>query len=91
MARPISLKGQIRKVQRAYRNKDFPDLVWNLVGLLIKDIEEDPSKIRNSGINDITTLTRIIKDHEEMRAAQQEVAEDNAFSERLKELTKSAS
>ena len=91
MARHISLKGQIRKVQRAYRNKDFPDLIWNLVGLLIKDIEEDPSKIRNSGINDIITLSRIIKDLEETKAKNAEIDEDNAFSERLKELTKNAS
>jgi hypothetical protein len=91
MARPISLKGQIRKVQRAYRNKDFGDLIWNLVGLLIKDIEEDPSKIRNSGINDIITLSRIIKDLEETKAKTREQEEDNAFSERLKELTKNAS
>lgn len=91
MARPISYTGQVRKIARAYRNRDHGEVLWELVGLLIRDLEEDPSKIRSSGVSDIITLTRLIKDLEEARAKTQERQDDDAFAERLKELTKKAS
>ena len=49
MARPISYKGQVRKIARAYRNRDHGEVLWELVGLLIRDLEEDPSKIPGFG------------------------------------------
>jgi len=91
MARPISYKGQVRKIARAYRNRDHGEVLWELVGLLIRDLEEDPSKIRSSGVSDIITLTRLIKDLEEYRDKNREIQEDEDFAQRLKELTKKAS
>ena len=59
MARPISYKGQVRKIARAYRNRDHGEVLWELVGLLIRDLEEDPSKIRSSGVSGVTSGTTI--------------------------------
>jgi len=66
-------------------------VLWELVGLLIRDLEEDPSKIRSSGVSDIITLTRLIKDLEEYRDKNREAQEDEDFAQRLKDLTKKAS
>ena len=86
MPRPITYTGAIRKIKAAVAKRDLGETVWNLVRLMVRDLEGNPEKITNSGINELIKLVSLLKDIEKMEEKKEEkIVEDN-FLDRLKEI-----
>jgi len=86
MPRPITYTGCIRKIKAAITKRDLGETVWNLVRLMVRDLEGNPEKITNSGMNELIKMVSLLQNIEKMESQREEkVVEDN-FLERLKEI-----
>ena len=86
MPRPITYTGAIRKLKSAVANRDLSETIWNLVRLMVRDLEENPEKITNSGINELIRTVSLLKDVQKFEEQKEEKKEEENFLDRLKQI-----
>lgn len=86
MPRPITYTGAIRKLKTAVANKDLSETIWNLVRLMVRDLEENPEKLSNSGINELIRTVSLLKDVQKIETDKIEKKEEDNFLDRLKQI-----
>lgn len=86
MGRPITYTGAIKKLKSAVAKRDLSETVWNIVKLMVRDLELNPDKITNSGMSDLIRIVSLLKDVEKMTEHTVAQKEEDDFMKRLKDL-----
>tara|TARA_A100001201_G_scaffold97285_1_gene83967 strand:+ start:192 stop:473 length:282 start_codon:yes stop_codon:yes gene_type:complete len=86
MPRKITYTGCIRKINAAVQKRDLGETIWNLVRLMVRDLEENPDKITNSGLSELIRTISLLKDFEKLKEEKVEKEEEENFLDRLRDI-----
>ena len=88
MPRRITYTGALKKIKGGIIRREIDTVLWNMLNLMVRNLEEDPEKLKEFSMDHILRLTSLLKDVQKMKDKEIEQQEEQDFLDRLDQIQK---